>query len=137
MIKIFKETRNEFENKLKFCNKINTKLYTNYLDIITALNKLEKELKESFVSLNLEETKRINLINGYIEFLLYNKKDKNLEQIQNAEQFLLYNIRHYRETVESIFIKLAFKFKDNKILNSKLAYLQKRLLGRVGFQFKY
>lgn len=133
MTKIFKETRNEFENKLKFCNKTNTTQYANYFDIITTLDKLEKELKESFVSLNLEKTKRNNLINGCIEFLLDNKKDKDPEQIQNAEQFLLYNIRHHRETVESIFIKLAFKFKDNEILSSKLSYLQKRLLGRMGF----
>ena len=133
MTKIFKETRNEFEDKLKFCNKTNTKQYTNYLGILTTIDKLEKELKESFISLNLEETKRVNLINGCIEFLLDNKKDKDSEQIQNAEQFLLYNIRHHRETVESIFIKLTFKFKEDEILNSKLAYLQKRLLGRVGF----
>lgn len=133
MTKIFNETRNEFENKLKFCNKTNIKQYTNYLGIITTIDRLEKEIKNSFVSLDIEETKRINLINGCIEFLLdNNKKDKNPEQIQNAEQFLLYNIRHHRETIESIFIKLTFKFKDDEVLSDKLIYLQKRLLGRMG-----
>ena len=133
MTKIFNETRNEFENKLKFCNKTNIKQYTNYLGIITTIDRLEKEIKNSFVSLDIEETKRINLINGCIEFLLDNKKDKDLEQIENAEQFLLYNIKHHRETVENIFIKLTFKFKDDELLSNKLIYLQKRLLGMFRF----
>ena len=133
MTKIFNETRNEFENKLKFCNKTNTKQYTNYLGIITTIDGLEKEIKDSFVSLDIEETKRINLINGCIEFLLDNKKNKDPEQVQNAEQFLLYNIKHHRETVENIFVRLTFKFKDDELLSNKLIYLQKRLLGRIGF----
>lgn len=132
MTKIFNETRNKFKDKLK-CNKNNTKQYINYLVIITTIDKLERELKNSFISLNIEETKRINLINGCIEFLLDNKKDKDPEQTKNAEQFILYNIKHYRETVENIFIKLTFKFKDNEVLSSRLAYLQRMLLGRVGF----
>ncbi len=133
MTKIFNETRNEFENKLKFCNKTNIKQYTNYLGIITTIDRLEKEIKDSFVSLDIEETKRINLINGCIEFLLDNKKNKDPEQVQNAEQFLLYNIKHHRETVENIFVRLTFKFKDDELLSNKLIYLQKRLLGRIGF----
>ena len=133
MTKIFNETRNEFKNKLKFCNKTNIKQYTNYLGIITTIDRLEKEIKDSFVSLDIEETKRINLINGCIEFLLDNKKNKDPEQVQNAEQFLLYNIKHHRETVENIFIRLTFKFKDDEVLSDKLIYLQKRLLGMFRF----